>query len=115
VQSSGFGDYSSAATRAPTRASTPTPSPATPVEILAKPTPVYTAEARARGIEGEVVVEVLFQASGQARVLRTLRGLGHGLDEAAVRAAEQIRFKPARRDGHAVDSSATVHIVFRLA
>jgi len=37
------------------------------------------------------------------------------LDEAAVRAAQQIRFKPAVQDGHAVDFPATVHIVFQVA
>jgi len=46
---------------------------------------------------------------------RIVRGLGHGLDEAAVRAAQQIRFKPARRDGQPVDFPAVVHIVFQLA
>jgi TonB family protein len=47
-------------------------------------------------------------------VLRVVRTLGHGLDEAAVRAAEQIRFKPARRQGVAVDSRVTVQIEFHL-
>lgn len=66
-------------------------------------------------IEGEVLIEVLFSASGQARVSRVLRGLGHGLDEQAVDAAERIRFRPAMRGGAPVDSSAVVHIVFQLA
>jgi len=44
-----------------------------------------------------------------------VRGLGHGLDESALRAAQQIKFKPAQRDGRPVDSSATVHILFQLA
>jgi TonB family protein len=48
-------------------------------------------------------------------VLGVTRGLGYGLDEAAIAAARQIRFKPAQQDGHAVDSTATVHIVFELA
>jgi hypothetical protein len=37
------------------------------------------------------------------------------LDEAATRAAEQIRFKPALRDGQPADSTAVLHIVFQLA
>jgi hypothetical protein len=41
--------------------------------------------------------------------------LGHGLDEAALRAAGQIRFKPALQEGHAVDFPAIAHIVFQLA
>jgi TonB family protein len=66
-------------------------------------------------IEGEVVLEVVFEASGKLRILRVVQSLGHGLDEAAVHAAEQIRFKPAKRDGQPSDSTALVHIVFQLA
>lgn len=66
-------------------------------------------------IEGEVQLEVLFGASGEIHILRVVRGLGHGLDENAVHAAKAIRFLPAKRDGRAVDSTATVHIIFQLA
>lgn len=102
----------------PVRSSSRPPSASalsTPVEILEKPRPGYTEEARRMAIEGEVLIEVLFSASGQARVSRVLRGLGHGLDEQAVDAAERIRFRPAMRGGAPVDSSAVVHIVFQLA
>lgn len=86
-----------------------------PAEIISKPTPIYTAEARAQKIEGEVLLEVVLEATGRLRVLRVVRGLGHGLDDAAVRAAEQIRFKPALKDGQPSDSTAVVHIIFQLA
>ena len=86
-----------------------------PVEIVLKPTPEYTVEARSARIEGTVSLELEFTAAGDVRVLRVVRGLGHGLDEAAQRAALNIRFKPAQSDGRAVDSRATVHITFRLS
>jgi TonB family protein len=86
-----------------------------PVVILEKPNPVYTQEARRLGLEGEVLIEVVFPASGAVRIVRVVKGLGHGLDEAAIRAAQQIRFKPALQQGRAVDFPATVHIVFQLA
>jgi TonB family protein len=86
-----------------------------PAEILSKPTPTYTDDARAKRIEGEVLLEVIFEASGKLRVLKIVRGLGHGLDDSAVRAAEQIRFKPALKDGQPSDSTAVVHIIFQLA
>lgn len=86
-----------------------------PIEIVSKPKPAYTEEARSRRLEGEVVLDVLFEATGQPRVLRVVKGLGYGLDESAVRAAEQIRFRPARRDGQAVDYTARVRMVFQLA
>jgi TonB family protein len=87
----------------------------TAVEIVAKPKPVYTEEARRLRVEGEVVLEVTFVASGRLRVLRIVSRLGHGLDEAAVEAAEKIQFTPARRNGVPVDHTATLRVVFRLA
>lgn len=87
----------------------------TSAEVLSKPTPVYTAEARALKLEGEVLLEVVFGASGKIQVVRVVRGLGHGLDESAIHAAQQIKFKPATRGGTPVDSTATLHIVFQLA
>jgi len=48
-------------------------------------------------------------------VNRVVRGLGHGLDEAAAAAANKMHFKPALRNGQAVDSTAIVHVVFQLA
>jgi TonB family protein len=86
-----------------------------PVEIVFKPTPEYTDEARSARIEGTVSLELEFTAAGDVRVLRVVRGLGHGLDEAAQRAARRIRFSPAQAAGRAVDSRATVHITFRLS
>ncbi len=89
---------------------------AQPVEITYKPRPLYTDEARNLKIEGDVLLEAVFTASGQVEVQRVVRGLGHGLDESAISAARAIRFKPARTaDGQPVDSTATVHIVFELA
>jgi len=115
VRQAGFGDADVPAP--PTVSRTPaTVTPRiVPAEILSKPTPVYTDEARAKHIEGEVLLEVVFGAAGKIQVLRVVRGLGHGLDDAAVHAAEQIRFKPALKDGQPSDSTALVHIIFQLA
>ena len=87
----------------------------TPIEILSKPVPAYTDEARALKVEGEVTLEVEFAASGSIEVLRVVRGLGHGLDEMAARAVQAMRFKPAQREGQPVTTRTTVTIVFRLA
>ena len=87
----------------------------TGVEIISKPTPVYTQEARELKLEGQVLLEILFTADGHVQVQRVVRGLGHGLDEAAVSAAGKMRFKPAMRNGQPVDSTAVVHVVFQMA
>ncbi|MFZ0307869.1 MAG: energy transducer TonB [Candidatus Sulfotelmatobacter sp.] len=90
--------------------------PATiPVEITFKPQPVYSDEARSLKLEGEVLLEVMFTANGTLHVNRVVRGLGHGLDEAAMAAANKMRFKPALRYGQPVDSTAVVHVVFQMA
>jgi TonB family protein len=115
IQQAGFGDARPAPSETARVTRTTAASPTTPVEILSKPKPVYTDEARQLRLEGEVLLEVAFSASGEIRVIRVLRGLGHGLDEAAMRAAQQIHFKPAKREGQPVDSMASLHVVFQLA
>jgi TonB family protein len=87
----------------------------TPVEVTFKPNPIYTDEARNLKLEGEVLLQVQFLSDGSLHVDHVIRGLGHGLDEAAIAAANRMRFKPATRDGQPVDSVAVVHVVFQLA
>lgn len=86
----------------------------TPFTILSKPKPAYTEEGRKRHIEGEVQLDVVFMANGQIKVLGVTRGLGYGLDEAAIRAAQQIQFVPAKRGGQPVDYQAKLRILFQL-
>ena len=86
-----------------------------PVEILYKPRPDYTDEARRKRVEGEVLLDVVFGASGSLHVRRIVRGLGYGLDDSALAAAQHIQFRPARRDGQPYDCAALVHIVFELS
>jgi TonB family protein len=85
------------------------------VDILSEPNPAYSNEGRMLRLEGDVVLEVVFLASGQLQVTRVVSGLGHGLDDAAMEAAKQIRFHPAKRNGQPIDFPARVRIEFRLA
>jgi len=114
VQTSGFGSQE-VAQNTPHIQRVESGPPATSVEITYKPNPVYTDEARSLKLEGEVLLEVEFAANGQLHVNRVVRGLGHGLDEAAMAAANKMRFKPAMKNGQAMDSTAIVHVVFQLA
>jgi TonB family protein len=114
VKTGGFGDDTTVAQAQPVQRAQAKAPATTPVEILSKPKPVYTQEARNIHLEGEVSLEVVFSASGSVQVVRIVRGLGHGLDQAAEQAAGQIRFHPGTRDGVPVDTRATVHIVFEL-
>ena len=116
VASSGFGNGAiDAFTSAhPKTASQPNSGANAPVQITFKPKPDYTEEGRKQKINGEVSLEVLFASDGQIHVIRVVQGLGYGLDEQAVKAAEQIKFKPALHEGQPIDSRAQVHIIFEL-
>ncbi len=114
VQSGGFAD-ANVADNTPKKKAAGSDSSPTMVNILDKPRPQYSAEGRTLRLEGDVVLDLVFQADGTVQVNRVISGLGHGLDEAAERAARQIKFKPAKRDGQPVDFPARVRIEFRLA
>lgn len=113
VAQAGFGDdpYGSATAR-PVRQDVPV---STPIVVLSKPLPEYTAEARQLRIEGDVTLRVRFLASGRVEVLGVVTGLGHGLDEQAKLAAERIRFKPATQNGQPVDQVSIIHVTFQMA
>jgi TonB family protein len=117
IQATGFN--AAVSTPAPTdaahRASAAAHLTSAPVSIQSKPNPVYTSEARQHKVEGEVLLNVVFLADGRIRILNVVRGLGYGLDEAAQRAVQGLKFTPALRDGHPIDSSATLHVIFQLS
>jgi TonB family protein len=115
VVAGGFGDAAAATAEAPKKKTQAGGPPDTSIVIQDKPRPEYTAEARGLKIEGDVVLDLVFLANGSIQIKGVVSGLGHGLDEAAQRAAQQIKFKPAKRDNEPVDFPARVRIEFRLA
>ena len=115
VRQGGFGDAGVVASTQPKAKSAEPVARTLPAEITYKPRPVYTEEGRKLKIEGEVLVDVVFSSTGQVHIVKVVQGLGHGLDESAVRAAEKIQFKPALRDGQPADFEAVLHIMFQLA
>jgi TonB family protein len=104
-----------AATAAPVMRQQQAQVQSTSLEVISKPPVQYTSEARALHVEGDVILRVTFMASGQVVVHGIVHGLGHGLDEEARRVAEQIRFRPATKDGHPVDLTTNITISFQLA
>jgi TonB family protein len=115
VQQGGFGDAGVVTHSAPKSAALEPNAKTIPAEITFKPRPAYTEEGKQLKVEGEVLLNVIFTAGGQIKVQGVVRGLGHGLDESAIRAAEKIQFKPALKDGHPTDFPAVLHILFQLA
>ena len=74
----------------------------------------YPEDARSRGIEGTVVLSVLVDETGQVRTLKVVSGPGGGLDQAAAKAVERIRFRPAIRKGKPVPAQITYRYTFLL-
>jgi TonB family protein len=87
----------------------------TDLVVISKPQPKYTSEAKQLKVQGDVILRVTFAASGQVVVQGIVHSLGHGLDEEARRVAQQIRFRPATRNGQAVDMTTNITITFQLA
>lgn len=82
--------------------------------ITAKPKPKYTEDARRDKIQGVVVLSIILRKDGTVGDIKVSRGLGYGLDEEAIRAAEQIRFNPGTKDGQAVNVRARLEYTFSL-
>jgi protein TonB len=76
--------------------------------------PVYPEEAQQAGLEGLVVLKVVIDERGRVGEIEVLRGVGHGLDEAAVAAVRQWRFRPATRDGKPIKVVHVIPFDFRL-
>jgi len=74
----------------------------------------YPEDARSRGIEGTVVLSVLVDETGQVRSVKVLSGPGGGLDQAAAKAVEAIRFRPATRKGQPVPALIRYRYTFLL-
>ena len=82
------------------------------VIILYRPRPKFSPEARRARLSGRVKLKVLFSSSGKITKVEILSGLGSGLNETAVNAAEQIQFLPAEKGGKLVSSYKTVEYTF---
>ena len=74
----------------------------------------YPEDARSRGIEGTVVLSVLVDETGRVRSVKVLAGPGGGLDQAAAKAVEGVRFRPALRKGQPVPAQITYRYTFLL-
>jgi TonB family protein len=83
-------------------------------QILAKPAPGYTEEARRAGVSGVVRLRVVLGADGQVRHVLVLRRLSHGLTEKAVEAARRLRFNPATLNGQPVSQYVVLEYGFNL-
>lgn len=82
--------------------------------LLVKVEPEYSEEARKAKYSGTVLLSIIVDKNGMPRDIKVIRPLGLGLDEKAIEAVRQWRFKPAMKDGHPVAVQANVEVNFRL-
>jgi TonB family protein len=75
--------------------------------------PKYPPDAIKQNIEGEVVLYAIIRADGSVDSIQLVRKLDPLLDQNAVQALAQWKFRPATREGSPVDIEAVVHIPFK--
>jgi TonB family protein len=83
---------------------------------LAQPRPNYTSDAMRAKVQGTVLLECVVEPDGTVSQIEVVRSLDSrfGLDEEAVKAARQWRFKPGIRDGEPVPVLVTIELTFSL-
>jgi TonB family protein len=85
-----------------------------PPTLAYKVEPEYSEEARAAKYSGTVLLKIVVDVDGKAKNIEVVNGLGLGLDEKAVLAIQQWKFKPAEKDGLPVPVMAQIEVNFKL-
>lgn len=85
-----------------------------PAKLRRKTVPAYPLRARSSGVEGTVVLSLTIDPTGRVKRAAVVKGLGHGLDEAAREAAEKTLWKPATVDGKPIETTRRYHVRFQL-
>ncbi len=82
--------------------------------LIARVDPEYSEEARKAKYGGSVTLTIIVSPEGRAEGIRVVKSLGMGLDEKAIDAVRQWRFRPGTNSGKPVPVRATVEVNFRL-
>ncbi len=83
-------------------------------QVISKTEPEFTEEARKARHQGSVLLAAEVGVDGKAHNIRVIRSLGLGLDERAIAALAQWRFRPAISDGKPATAPATIEVFFHL-
>jgi len=86
----------------------------TPPQLIYKVEPEFSEEARKAKFSGMVLLAIEVDAAGHPRAFRVIQSPGLGLEEKAIDAVKQWRFRPGYQDGKPVVTGATVEVNFRL-
>jgi len=82
--------------------------------VISQVQPQYTDQARQQRLQGSVTLQLVVRTDGTVSNIQVTRSLGGGLDEAAIEAVKQWKFRPATRNGVPVDVLLSVTVNFAL-
>ncbi len=82
--------------------------------VLTTVNPQFSEEARRKKVDGDVMVHLVVDENGLPQEVRVVRGIGYGLDEKAVEAVRQYRFRPAMRAGVPVRVEMNISVNFQI-
>jgi len=86
----------------------------TPPVLTEVASPDYTPEAKKKKIEGQVTVSIVVDKKGDVAYAKVVKGLGYGLDENAIVAVKEWKYKPATKNGEPVVVKMEVTVDFFL-
>jgi periplasmic protein TonB len=76
--------------------------------------PEFTETARQQNFQGAVSIKLIVDSQGNPQDVRLASHLGMGLDEKAIEAVRQYKFRPAMYQGHPVSVQIVVDVDFHL-
>ncbi|WP_263409453.1 energy transducer TonB [Terriglobus tenax] len=83
-------------------------------QLIYGPEPEFSEEARKAKFQGEVIVSLVVDTQGRPQRVRVPRPVGMGLDEKAIEAVKQYKFKPATENGVPVAVELAVAVNFQI-
>jgi protein TonB len=83
-------------------------------KVLHAAEPEFSEEARKAKVSGNVQVYLWVDEHGNPTHVRVMRGIGMGLDEKAVEAVRQYKFKPAMENGRPVMVEMYIEVIFQI-
>ncbi len=85
-----------------------------PPTVLYQADAEYSEEARKARFDGNVLVDLIVDERGLPTHVHVARGVGMGLDEKAIEAVRQYRFKPATKDGKPVKVELDIEVNYQI-
>jgi protein TonB len=82
--------------------------------VIYRVDPEFSEEARKAKVSGNVLVNLWVDRYGRVTHVKVLKGLGMGLDEKAIEAVKQFRFKPAMENGKPVTVELNIDVNFQI-